>query len=233
MNPHLFQALAALFAGKVYRHRASTQGDRLARFFYEDLYALPPAPPFHTRVAAQDGVANTTNVVPGRPGRRGDGTFGERLLSAPPVLDPGFQVPAGLTANIQIGVEVKILATAMIKQIDRVMGDLEKQARRFRASNPDAIAVGIVGVNHASDYESYEGTRTFPKTGNQAPAAEGPKAIARLVEVRPHFDELIVLPFEASNVAPFPFQLLSPGATTNAYVAALQRTLRLYGGRFS
>ena len=180
MTPHRFRALVAHFAGKVYRHRASTQGDLLARAFYEDLHALPPVPPFHTRVAAQDCVVNTTNVVPGRPGRRGDGPFGERLLSAAPVLDPGFQVPAGLTANIQIGVEVKILAAAMIKQIDRVMGDMEKQARRFRASSPGAIAVGIVGVNHAPNYESHEGTRTFPKTGNQAPAVEGPKAIARL-----------------------------------------------------
>lgn len=232
MNPHLFRALAAIFTGKVYRHRASNQGDLLARYFYEDLYALPSTSPFHVRVAGHDGVVNTTNVVPGRPGRRGDGTFGERLVSVEPVLDPGFRVAAGLTANVQIGVEVKILATAMIKQIDRVMGDLEKQARRFRASNPDAVAVGIVGVNHASEYASYEGERTFLKAGSQAPAAEAPKAIARLSAVRPHFDELLILPFEATNIEPFPFRLLQARATSDAYAAALQRTLGLYGRRF-
>jgi hypothetical protein len=127
---------------------------------------------------------------------------------------------------------VKILATAMIKQIDRVMGDLEKQARRFQASNPQAITVGIVGVNHAPEYESYEGERTFRKSGSQAPAAEAPKAVARLAAVRPHFDELLILPFEATNVAPSPFRLLRAQATTNEYVAALQRTLRLYESRF-
>ncbi len=200
MNYRLFQGLEALFAGAVYRHRASNQGDLLARYFYEDLHALPLATPFHARVAAQGAVANTTNVVPGRPGRRGDGTFGERLLTFPAVRDPGFQVAAGLTADIQIGVEVKILATAMIKQIDRVMGDLEKQARRFRASSPGAIAVGIVAVNHAVTYESYEGERTFAKTGSQAPAVEAPKAIAQLAAVRPHFDELLYPPLRGSQL---------------------------------
>lgn len=232
MNPHLFNALASLFTGKVYRHRASTQGDLLARYFYEDLYALPTQPPFHSRVSASDCVVNTTNVVPGRPGRRGDGTFGERLITSPAVLDPGFQVPVGLTTDIQIGVEVKILATAMIKQIDRVKSDLEKQARRFRTSHPDAIAVGIVCVNHASTYEGYEGERVFPKTGSKAPASEAPRAIAQLADVRPHFDELLILPFEATNADPFPFRLLQGVATTNNYVAALQRTLRLYAARF-
>lgn len=34
-------------------------------------------------------------------------------------------------ATIEIGVEVKILAKAMIKQIDRVTGDLTKQVGQY------------------------------------------------------------------------------------------------------
>jgi hypothetical protein len=76
MSPLLLKALDALFRGKVYRHRASNQGDLLARYFYEDLYALRRSPLFDSRIERQDCVVNTMNVVPGKRGRRGDGTFG-------------------------------------------------------------------------------------------------------------------------------------------------------------
>ena len=48
------------------------------------------------------------------------------------IEDPGFAVARGPVATVEIGVEVKILAKAMIKQIDRVIGDLVKQVTHFR-----------------------------------------------------------------------------------------------------
>jgi hypothetical protein len=55
-------------------------------------------------------------------------------------------VPRGEIANIEIGVETKILAKAMIKQIDRVLSDLENQARVFRSRGSNAIAAAVVGI---------------------------------------------------------------------------------------
>lgn len=124
----LLDAFREIFEGKIYRHRASTQGDRLARFFYEDLYSLSRSSVFNARIDRAESVVNVSNVVTGRRGRRGDGTFGELLPTAEPIHQSGFAVAAGPTANIQIGVEVKILSTAMIKQIDRVVTDLKAQA---------------------------------------------------------------------------------------------------------
>jgi hypothetical protein len=46
--------------------------------------------------------------------RRGDGTFGELILGERAVVDPGYKVARGPVANVEIGVEVKILAKAMI-----------------------------------------------------------------------------------------------------------------------
>lgn len=60
----------------------------------------------------------------------------------------------GPTANVQVGIEVKIIATAMIKQIDRVINDLRNQALQFKHRNPSAITLAIVGVNHAPSYSS-------------------------------------------------------------------------------
>lgn len=67
-----------LFDGKVYKHRASNQGDFVAMHLYEDLVAvqrsskLMDAAIFH-----KDRVLNVQNRRRGIEARRGDGTFGE------------------------------------------------------------------------------------------------------------------------------------------------------------
>jgi hypothetical protein len=50
----------------------------------------------------------------------------------------------GEVANILLGAEVKILAKAMIKQLDRVGSDMENQAAEFRKHGNAPICVGIV-----------------------------------------------------------------------------------------
>ena len=229
----LLDGFRKIFEGQAYRHRSSTQGDRLARLVYEDLYAIDRSTLLRNRIDNVECVVNLTNRVTGLKVRRGDGTFGESLPTVPGVKEASFAVGIGPTANVQIGVEVKIIATAMIKQIDRVINDLSNQATQFKNRNPSAITLAIVGVNHASRYSSYEGDRVFVAEGARSPALEAPKAIPRLeTGARHHYDELILLPFSASNSAPFAFEWNDLTGTENLYSALLVRTLRLYESRF-
>ena len=71
----------------------------------------------------------------------------------------------GEIATVEIGTEVKILAKAMIKQIDRVIGDLARQAENFHKAGGNPICVGIVGVNYADRYTSVEGDKFWPTNG--------------------------------------------------------------------
>jgi hypothetical protein len=104
--------------------------------------------------------------------------------------------------------EVKILAKAMIKQIDRVIGDLQKQVVHFRRGAGTPICVAIVGINHALYCTSYEGSRSFKTDGkaNRHPFQEADEARRHLLaNAAPHFDEFIILPYDATNEPPFPF----------------------------
>ena len=229
----LLDGFQGIFEGQAYRHRASTQGDRLARLVYEDLYTLDRSAMLRNRIDDLACVVNITNRVTGITVRRGDGSFGESLPTVTGVKESNFNVGIGPTANVQIGIEVKIIATAMIKQIDRVISDLRNQATQFKNRNAPAITIAIVGVNHAPSYSSYEGDRVFVATGARSPSAEAPKAIPRLeAGARHDYDEFIVLPFRATNAAPFPFEWVDFVSTENLYSAALVRTLRLYEARF-
>lgn len=121
----------------------------------------------------------------------------------------------------------------MIKQIDRVISDLCGQAGQFKRKSPDAWTVGIVGINTADKYVSFEGTRTYP-TGEFGPhpASEAPEAERRLLATAdPCFDEFLVLPFRATNLAPFNFEWANERRTRDDYGALLSRTLREYGRR--
>lgn len=222
-----------LFKGQVYRHRVSRQGDFVARMFYEDLYSLNRSQVFQERVDKRRCVVNTSNTVTGKRSRRGDGLFGEALPGSTPELQAGRNVAVGPTANIQIGIEVKIMARSMVKQIDRVIGDLQRQASVFRTANPSAITIGIVGVNHAEKYVSYERDRTYLAEGREAPVAEAPRIMERLRnEAGPSHDEFLILPFRASNADPYPFTWVNLPSTRDELSAALLRTLRLYELRF-
>lgn len=231
MTTRLLDAFQRAFASVQYRHRDRTIGDRIAFEFFEDLYALGRNPVLCSGVDRQVLVVNSGNVVVGRRARRGDGTFGELIPGETAVTVQGYRVARGPVANVQIGVEVKILAKAMIKQIDRVCGDLRKQVEHFRRSDDRAIAVGIVGVNHSPSYTSYEGEREYP--AKPSPAEEAEKAVRRLLDdAASAFDEFLVLRFSATNRSPYPFEWVAAADTRREYGAMLLRVNNQYARVF-
>ena len=131
---------------------------------------------------------------------------------------------------------MKIVAKAMIKQVDRVIGDLARQMAQFRHGAGNPICVGIVGVNHASRYRSFEGPRTWETDGrkDRHPVDEAPVATRRLLaEAKPGLDEFIILPFRATNYEPYPFEWVDEEGTEEDYSAALVRISREYDERFA
>ncbi|MER3631968.1 MAG: hypothetical protein C4325_07265 [Blastocatellia bacterium] len=128
---------------------------------FEDLVTLGRSSKLVTRVQQPSRAVNAANLAQGIRSRRGDGTFGEAVPGANIVVVPGYHVGRGPVATIEIGVEVKILHKAMIKQIDRVINDLSNQARQFRCGGNLAICVALIGINHAAYAVSYEGQRAF------------------------------------------------------------------------
>ncbi|MFO0834745.1 MAG: hypothetical protein U0638_07230 [Phycisphaerales bacterium] len=235
MKYRLLEAFADLFCGKRYNHRRSQLGDHVASFLYEDLFDLGRSAKLVERVRAAGAVLNTANLTVGRTARRGDGTFGEAVPDQPSIEVGGYSVRRGRIAAVEIGAETKILAKAMIKQIDRVNNDLRTQADHFRTTSPNAICVAIVGVNHALEYVSVEGRRKFKTDGKHAkhPIQEAPDAIQRLRSLAlPRFDEFLLLPFSATNVKPFPFDWINETELKAQYAAALTRISREYEQRF-
>jgi hypothetical protein len=224
-----------MFAGKRYLHRDSSLGDFVAMHLYEDLHAVGKSKSFRRRVDKQTRVLNAQNRRRGIDARRGDGTFGELIPNVIPILDQGYAVARGPVATIEIGVEVKILAKAMIKQIDRVVGDLIKQVSHFRRGAGQPICVGVIGINHASVCTGYEGQRAFTTDGkkNKHPYQEASNAEARLItQAKPSFDEFLILRYRATNIEPFPFEWVDYEATQLDYGAILTRICREYERRF-
>jgi hypothetical protein len=114
----LLDTFRDLFDGKAYHHRISGQGDFVAIQLYEDLYNLGRSQKYLTRVNKGLSVLNVQNKRVGVKARRGDGSFGEIVANTPAISDPGYAVRRGPIATIEIGIEVKIIHKAMIKQID-------------------------------------------------------------------------------------------------------------------
>ena len=231
----LLDEFQGLFDGQTYRHRSSQQGDRVAYELYEDLLALARSPKLVQGISDGLRVVNTRNRVTGRHVRRGDGTFGERLPHADPEAVPGYAVRRGPIANIEIAAETKILATAIGKQVQERVSSLTDQAAVFRNGNPDVICVAIVGINYAPSYLAYEGERTQLTDGRkyahpiqQAAGAEA-KVRADLHNV---YEEVIVLPFVATNQPPLAFQWANSARVRNEYGAALVRISQEYERRF-
>jgi hypothetical protein len=225
----------SLFDGVVYRHRRSHLGDSVAWRLPEDLYLLHLSPRLDALIESGVRVLNLQNTLRGITARRGDATFGETVPHSQTVTAPGFVVRRGEIATVEIGIEVKILAKAMIKQIDRVTGDLLRQNQQFRTAGGAPISVGIVGINHAERYISYEGDRTYPTDGKRYkhPSQEAADAEAYLTaRAARNFDEFIVLRFRASNEPPFSFEWMDNGQTMLDYGAALTRIAGKYEARF-
>jgi hypothetical protein len=226
-----------LFEGKIYKHRASNQGDCVAMHLYEDLIAINRSPKvIEAAINRKDRVLNVQNKRRGVAARRGDGTFGEIIPGESPITDSGYLIARGPIATVEIGIEVKILAKAMIKQIDRVINDLRNQVVQFKRGGGHPICVAVIGINQAESTVGYEGDRPFPTTGKAGflhPFQEAPEAERRLLaEAAPEFDELLVLRFKATNAPPYPFEWADYKETRLDYAAALARISARYQQRF-
>jgi hypothetical protein len=226
-----------LFEGKIYKHRDSSRGDFVAMHLYEDLITIKRSQKLIDAVInRKDRVLNVQNKRRGVAARRGDGTFGEIIPGETAITDPGYLVARGPIATVEIGIEVKVLAKAMIKQIDRVINDLRNQVVQFKRGGGNPICIAVIGINQAESTVGYEGDRPFPTTGKQGflhPYQEAPQAERRLqAAAAPDFDEFIVLRFKATNSPPFPFEWLDYNGTRLDYGAALSRISARYQQRF-
>lgn len=231
MNYQLLAKFRELFEGRQYRHRSSNQGDLVAMHLFEDLHSIDRSRRYKERVESGLSVLNRKNVRHGIKARRGDGTFGEIVPNIEPTRAEGFVVGRGPTATIEIGVEVKILAKAMIKQIDRVITDLGKQVTHFKSRSGTPITVGIAGINWADHYCSIEGERLWPTDGRtyKHPLQEAAEAERHLRErAAPEFDEFVFLHFVATNEEPFQFAWKDQKRTEMDYGAALARISARY-----
>ena len=231
----LLETFCHLFDGTKYIHRKSNLGDLVAVEFYEDLLAVSKSTKLPPRIAAHDRVINLRNITIGKTARRGDGTLGELVPSAVAIAEKNFMVARGPTANIEIGVEAKILAKAMIKQVDRVIGDLQRQVTMFKKHGGNPLCIGFVGINWSNLYLSYEGRRRFLTDGKKYkhPIQEAADAESRLrKDALPVFDEFLILNFMATNIRPYPFAWKNYDALELEYNALLTRVSREYDLRF-
>jgi len=232
----LLRTFRSIFEGRPYHHRRSHLGDLVASYLYEDLVALGKSEKLIARVQRHDRVVNLKNVMVGKPARRGDGTFGELVPAVVAVIEKGLLVGRGPVATIEIGAETKILAKAMIKQIDRVIGDLIKQVTHFKSGGGNPICVAFVGINFAEQYVSFEGRKKWATDGKRYkhPIQEAAQAEQRLADkARPAFDEFQFLRFRATNMKPFPFEWVDLANTELEYSSVLTRISREYDRRFA
>lgn len=204
---------------------------------YEDLITVNRSQKLiEAAIVRKDRVLNVQNKRRGVTARRGDGTFGELIPGERAMTDAGYLAPRGPIATVEIGVEVKILAKTMIKQIDRVINDLRHQVEHFKRGGGNPISVAIIGINHAESTVSYEGERPFPTTGRQGflhPFQEATEAERRLVaQAAPVFEEFLILRFKATNNPPYPFDWVNYNETRLDYAAALSRISARYQRRF-
>jgi hypothetical protein len=236
LSYRLLEQFEAIFVNGPYNHRVSTNGDAVALRLYEDVYTLGRSKAYVSRADERLSVLNMQNRRQGVAARRGDGSFGEVVPNTATYAEPGFNVARGPIATIEIGVEVKILAKAMIKQIDRVISDVVGQAAHFKTKGGQPITVGVVGVNYAPRYVSFEGDRQFPTDGKKYkhPIQEAAEAEKRLLSrAAPSFDEYLVLRFCASNYADpgYDFAWVDKNATEMDYGAILARISQIYEAR--
>jgi hypothetical protein len=235
MDFRLLAEFQAIFQGKEYRHRRSSQGDRVAQYLYEDLFTMGKSKHFVAGVTSHDKVLNSQNKTRGIKARRGDGTFGERVTTAAPIVDPGFNVARGMIATVEIGIEAKFLQKAMIKQVDRVMGDMKRQLDQFHKAAGNPICIGLVGINWADYTIGYEKDRSYRTDGkgNAHPVQEAAETERRMrEELEAKFDALIFLRYKATNESPFPFEWKDLIGTQHDYSAILIRLSREYDTRF-
>ena len=237
MTYQLLDRFRQTFEDGPYRHRKSTLGDAIALRLYEDLLDLGRSDAYAERIAAKLSVVNVKNTRLGVKARRGDGSFGEIVPNEKTLLDEGYRVPRGRIATIEIGVEVKIMSKAMIKQVDRVISDLNKQVEHFKSKRGTPICVGIVGINHAEYAVSYEADREWRTNGkkHKHPFQEAAEAERRLLkDAAPAFDEFVILRYAATNdpTPDYKFAWVDENETISGYGASLVRISQSYEQQF-
>jgi len=232
----LLTEFRGLFEGKKYEHRRSNLGDFVAMHLYEDLVSVNKSQKYVISVTDMSRVLNVQNKRKGVDARRGDGTFGELIVGEEPQVDPGYKVARGPVATVEVGIEVKILAKAMIKQIDRVKRDLAHQVQNFKrkAGSSNPICVAVVGINFADVTTSYEGDRSYRTDGGKYkhPIQEAEQASKRLTSVAEKYDEFVILRYRAKNEPPYSFEWVNHKDTSLEYGAALIRISNEYQMRF-
>lgn len=83
-----------LFEGRVYKHRASNQGDFVAMHLYEDLITVNRSQKLiEAAIVRKDRVLNVQNKRRGVTARRGDGTFGELIPGERAMTDAAISLP--------------------------------------------------------------------------------------------------------------------------------------------
>lgn len=125
----------------------------------------------------------------------------------------------------------------MVRQLGRVNSDLKDQVNHFRGrGSAKVIPIGIVALNHAPIYTSYEGEQVWTTTGvgrHLHPVQEAAKVRPRLcTEAGSHYFEFLVLDFLATNQPPHKFAWLNRSQTELEYAAALARVCQQYQERF-
>ena len=235
-KPHesLLQAFDSLFRGKIYRHRDQSLGNWVAAHLFNDLLDVARSAKFVARVNTGTGVRHRDKRIVGGLGRRGDGAFGALLPGASAIAEEGFAVKRGPVGQVEIGAETKILSKTMVRQLGRVVSDLEKQVLAFQVTKGNPICIALIGVNHAAEYMSREGRRKWKTTGQGSyphPIQEAHKVIDRLIAV-PGYDEKLILPYSATNYPPYDFFWEDFEKTREEYSALLVRVSSAYESRF-
>ncbi len=229
----------ALFDKRAYLHRRPGNGDTVAFGLIEDLVASKLSTAlFREASRGTSGIASG-NARHGITVRRGDGTFGRFVPGTRAYEIEGSVLKKGMVSTVDIGIEVKILNKAMIKQVhDRIAG-LQQQAEYFkrgkdRQPEGNPVTIAVIGVNHASYTVGYEGERTYRTDGKKErhPCDEGDETVRRLKrEVAPHYDEVIIIPYEATNEDPFPFRFKDETALYHEWDLMLSRVSAEYNKR--
>ena len=236
MPYRLIQHFEAAFNRKHYIHRNQAVSTNMAAEFYDDLYECRLSQLYNQRIDGRERVLSITHQAIGIPMRRGDAALGPLVHGQAFETAPGSAVARGPIASVEIGIEVKIVAKAMVKQIDRVVSDLRRQVEQFREQGDRALSIGIVGINWALEYTSYEGDRSYKTDGrsnNRHPFQEAATVIDRLQrDAAPAFSEFLILEFLATNEPPYPFQWRNAGRIDLLYGAALTRIAQQYQSRF-
>ncbi len=195
----LLDQFEATFRKGPYKHRSPSLGNLIGRELFEDLVAHEVSRLLVDRVRSRREIVTMNGEIYGRKRVRRNDSFSGR----PPAgeLDirsvEGYAVSEGVIAEPHIGCEVKILAKAQQKQIDRVVNDLRGFAVRMRSLHARCINVAIVGVNHESEYVSYEGDRQYR---DRLRPNEATQTEQRVGDLQEDFDEVLILPFRATNL---------------------------------